>query len=82
MQELKRYPTEARLERAEKEVVLKAVLRSNGSIEAIEIFQSSAPKPGSGSNRIVKSRRTLPLSSPTKKPQMTVKIPMSYRLEP
>lgn len=37
MQELKRYPAEARFDRAEGKVVLKAVIQSNGSIEAVEV---------------------------------------------
>jgi len=83
MQELKRYPTEARLERAEGKVVLKAVLRSNGSIEAIEIFQSSGHQSlDRAAVELLSLAAPFHFPRPLEKPQMTVKIPMSYRLEP
>ena len=83
MQELKRYPTEARLERAEGKVVLKAVLRSNGSIEAVEIFQSSGHQSlDRAAVELLNLAAPFHFPRPLEKPQMTVKIPMSYRLEP
>jgi len=83
MQELKRYPTEARLERAEGKVVLKAVLRSNGSIEAIEISQSSGHQSlDRAAVELLNLAAPFHFPRPLEKPQMTVKIPMSYRLEP
>ena len=83
MQELKRYPTEARLERAEGKVVLKAVLRSNGSIEAVEIFQSSGHLSlDRAAVDLLNLAAPFHFPRPLEKPQMTVKIPMSYRLEP
>jgi protein TonB len=83
MQELKRYPTEARVERAEGKVVLKAVLRSNGSIEAIEIFQSSGHQSlDRAAVELLNLAAPFHFPRPLEKPQMTVKIPMSYRLEP
>jgi protein TonB len=83
MQELKRYPTEARLERAEGKVVLKAVLRSNGSIEAVEIFKSSGHQSlDLAAVELLNLAAPFHFPRPLEKPQMTVKIPMSYRLEP
>ena len=83
MQELKRYPTEARLERAEGKVVLKAVLRGNGSIEAVEIFQSSGHQSlDRAAVELLNLAAPFHFPRPLEKPQMTVKIPMSYRLEP
>lgn len=41
MEELKSYPTEGRLNRAEGKVVLKAVIRDDGNVEGVEVFQSS-----------------------------------------
>ena len=82
MQELKRYPTEARLERAEGKVVLKAVLRSNGSIEAVEIYQSSGHQSlDRAAVELLNLAAPFHFPRPLEKPQMTVKIPMSYRLE-
>jgi len=83
MQELKRYPTEARLERAEGKVVLKAVLRSNGSLEAVEVFQSSGHQSlDRAAVELLNLAAPFHFPRPLEKPQMTVKIPMSYRLEP
>ena len=83
MQELKRYPMEARLERAEGKVVLKAVLRSNGSLEAVEVFQSSGHQSlDRAAVELLNLAAPFHFPRPLEKPQMTVKIPMSYRLEP
>ena len=83
MQELKRYPTEARLERAEGKVVLKAVLRSNGSLEAVEVFQSSGHQSlDRAAVELLNLAAPFHFPRPLEKAQMTVKIPMSYRLEP
>jgi periplasmic protein TonB len=82
MQELKRYPMEARLERAEGKVVLKVVLRSNGSLEAVEIFQSSGHQSlDRAAVELLNLAAPFHFPRPLEKPQMTVKIPMSYRLE-
>ena len=83
MQELKKYPAEARLDRAEGRVVLKAVIRNDGTIEGVEVFQSSG-------HQILDRAAVdlLNLAAPfqfprsMEKPHMTVKIPMNYRLEP
>ena len=83
MQELKRYPMEARLERAEGKVVLKVVLRSNGSLEAVEIFQSSGHQSlDRAAVELLNLAAPFHFPRPLEKPQMTVKIPLSYRLEP
>lgn len=83
MQELKRYPMDARLERAEGKVVLKAVLRSNGSLEAVEVFQSSGHQSlDRAAVELLNLAAPFHFPRPLEKPQMTVKIPMSYRLEP
>ena len=83
MQELKRYPMDARLERAEGKVVLKVVLRSNGSLEAVEIFQSSGHQSlDRAAVELLNLAAPFHFPRPLEKPQMTVKIPMSYRLEP
>ena len=83
MEELKRYPAEARLERAEGKVVLKAVIRSDGSIGGIELFQSSGHESlDRAAVELLELAGPLHLPRPLEKSQMTVKIPMSYRLEP
>jgi protein TonB len=83
MQELKRYPAEARLDRAEGKVILKAVIRNNGSIEAIEVLQSSGHQSlDNAAVELLNLAAPFHFPRPLEKPQMTVKIPMNYRLEP
>lgn len=83
MEELKRYPAEARLDRIEGKVVLKAIVKSDGNVEAVEIFRSS------GHQSLDRAAvELLNLAAPFRfphslgKPQMMVKIPMSYKLAP
>jgi periplasmic protein TonB len=82
VEELKRYPAEARVDRAEGKVVVKAVINEDGSVDNVEIFQSS------GSTTLDKAavdlmQRAGPFSLPHSlgKPRVTVKIPMNYRLD-
>jgi periplasmic protein TonB len=82
MQDLKRYPAEARLERAEGRVVLKAVIRSDGSIDEVEIFQSSGHQSlDRAAVELLSLAAPFHFPRPLEKPQLTVKIPMSYQLE-
>lgn len=81
VEELKLYPAEARADRAEGKVVVKAVINEDGSVENVEIFQSS------GFATLDKAAvdlmlRAAPFSLPhsLEKPRITVKIPMNYRL--
>lgn len=82
MEELKRYPAEARLDRAEGKVVLKAVIRSDGSIESLEIVHSSGHESlDRAAVDLLNLAAPFHLPRPLEKPQMTVRIPMSYRIE-
>jgi periplasmic protein TonB len=82
MEELKRYPAEARLDRAEGKVVLKAVIRSDGNIESVEIFRGSGHESlDRAAVDLLNLAAPFHFPRPLEKPQMTVKIPMSYRLE-
>jgi periplasmic protein TonB len=82
VEELKRYPAEARLDRAEGKVVLKVVIRSDGSVDEVEVYQSSGYQ-SLDHSAVELLRRAAPfqLPRPLGKSQMTVKIPMSYRLD-
>jgi len=82
VEELKRYPPEARLDRAEGKVVLKAVIRSDGSIDEVEVYQSSGYRSLDYSAvELLQRAAPFQLPRPLGKLQMTVKIPMNYRLE-
>jgi protein TonB len=83
VEELKRYPAEARLDRAEGKVVLKAVIRGDGSVDDVEVYQSSGYwSLDHAAIELLKQAAPFQLPRPLGKSQMTVKIPMSYRLDP
>jgi periplasmic protein TonB len=83
VEELKRYPPDARLDRAEGKVVLKAVIRADGSVDDVEVYQSSGYRSlDQAAVELMKRAAPIQLPRPLGKAKMTVKIPMSYRLEP
>jgi periplasmic protein TonB len=82
MEELKRYPAEARLDRAEGKVVLKAVLRSNGSLEDVEVSLSSGHQSlDHAAVDLIMEAAPFQFPRPMEQSRMTIKIPMSYRLD-
>jgi len=82
VEELKRYPASARVDRAEGKVVVKAVIHEDGSVNDVEVFQSSG-HPGLDKAAIETLRQAAPFHLPRSlgQPDMTIKIPMSYRLD-
>ena len=82
VEEMKRYPPSARVDRAEGKVVVKAVINDDGSIGEVEVFQSSG-YPGLDKAAVETMRQAAPfhLPRPLGQPRMTIKIPMSYRLD-
>lgn len=82
VEELKRYPAEARLDRAEGKVVLKAVIRGDGSVDDVVVYQSSGYRSlDHAAVELLKRAAPFRLPRPLGKSQMMVKIPMNYRLE-
>ena len=81
VEELKRYPASARVDRAEGKVVVKAVINEDGSIGEVNVFQSSG-YPILDEAAVETMQRAAPfhLPHPLGQPRMTIKIPMSYRL--
>ena len=82
VEELKRYPASARVDRAEGKVVVKAVINEDGSIGDVEVFQSSGHQ-GLDMAAVETMRQAAPfhLPRPLGQPRVTIKIPMSYRLD-
>ena len=82
VEELKHYPASARMDRAEGKVVVKAAINEDGSIGEVEVFQSSG-HPGLDKAAVETMREAAPfhLPRPLGQPRMTIKIPMSYRLD-
>lgn len=82
VEELKRYPAAARIDRAEGKVVVKAVINEDGSIGDVEIFQSSGfPSLDTAAIETIRQAAPFHLPHPLGRPRMTIKIPMSYRLD-
>jgi protein TonB len=83
MHELKKYPAEARLDHAEGKVVLKVIIKSDGGIKAVEIFQSSGHQSlDRAAVDLLNLAAPFHFPRPFERPQVTVRIPMSYRLSP
>ncbi len=82
VEELKRYPATARIERAEGKVVVKAVINEDGSIGEIEVVQSSGfPSLDKAAMETIKQAAPFHLPHPLGRPRLTIKIPISYRLD-
>ena len=82
VEELKRYPASARVDRAEGKVVVKAVIDEDGSISDVEVFQSSGhPTLDDAAAETMRQAAPFHLPHPLGQPRMTIKIPMSYRLD-
>jgi protein TonB len=82
VEELKRYPALARVDRAEGKVVVKAVIDENGNISEVGIFQSSGyPTLDEAAIQTMRQATPLHLPHPLGQSRMAIKIPMSYRLD-
>ncbi len=82
VEELKRYPVSARTDRAEGKVVVKAIINEDGNLGLVEVFQSSGHL-ALDKAAVETMRQAAPfhLPHPLGQPRMTIKIPMSYRLD-
>jgi periplasmic protein TonB len=82
MEELKRYPASARVDRAEGKVVVKAVIDEDGSISEVGVLLSSGHI-ALDEAAVETMRQAAPfhLPHPLGQPRMTIKIPMNYRLD-
>ena len=82
VEELKRYPASARVDRAEGKVVVKAVINDDGNLGEVEVFQSSGyPMLDKAAVETMRQAAPFHLPHPLGQPRMTIKIPMSYRLD-
>ena len=82
MEELKRYPASARVDRAEGKVVVKAVINEDGSISEVGVFLSSGHIVlDEAAVETMRQAAPFHLPHPLGQPRMTIKIPMNYRLD-
>lgn len=82
IEEVKRYPAQARMNHWEGKVVVEAVIREDGVVVALSIAESSG-RPVLDQEAMAVMRKASPilLKHPLGKPQVTILIPISYRLD-
>jgi len=82
VEQLKHYPQQARLNRWEGKVVLRAVIRDDGQLLDLSVVQSSGHEIlDHDALEIMKRASPLSLHHPLGRPQVVVQVPISYKLE-
>jgi protein TonB len=82
IEQLKRYPASARLNRWEGKVVLRAVIKEDGRVADLKIAQSSGHDVlDQDALGLMQQASPIPLKQPLGNPQVIVHIPISYKLE-
>ena len=82
IEDLKRYPTQARANHWEGKVVVKAVIRDDGTVVDLRIAESSGqPILDQEALAVMMKASPLILKHPLGKPSITMLIPISYRLD-
>lgn len=82
VEQLKRYPALARLNRLEGRVVLRVVIREDGHLEELAIAHSSGHAVlDQAAMETLREASPLALKHPLGKPQIVVQVPISYRLD-
>ena len=82
IEELKRYPADARLERAEGKVVVKVVIREDGTVGGAEVVKSSGFQSlDIAAVELMRQAGPFDFPHPLGKPSLTIKVPISYTLE-
>ncbi len=82
IEQLKRYPHLARINRLEGKVVLRAVIKADGQLVELEVAKSSGHSVlDHDALEVLRRASPLSLTRPLGKPQMVVQIPISYKLD-
>ncbi len=82
IEELKRYPSLARTNHWEGKVVVSAVIRDDGEVTGVQIAESSGrPVLDEEAMAVMKKASPLRLKHPLGQRQITILIPISYRLD-
>jgi protein TonB len=82
VEELKRYPVEARGDRAEGKVIVKAVIKEDGTVGHVEVVRSSGFQSlDQAALELMRHAGPFNLSHALGKPQVIVQIPLNYRLD-
>ncbi|MGH7206125.1 MAG: TonB family protein [Nitrospiraceae bacterium] len=82
VEQLKRYPHIARMNRWEGKVVLRAVIREDGRLMNLEVAESSGHSVlDRDAMEIMKQASPLKLKHPLGQPQVVVQVPINYKLQ-
>ncbi|SPP65587.1 energy transducer TonB [Nitrospira lenta] len=82
MEELKRYPAQAKMNHWEGKVVVEAVIRDDGEVIGVSIAESSGRAVlDQEAMAVMKKASPLTLKHPLGKSQLTILVPISYRLD-
>jgi protein TonB len=82
IEQLKRYPHLARINRLEGKVVLRAVIKADGQLVDLEVAKSSGHSVlDHDALEVLRRASPLDMTRPLGKPQMVVQIPISYQLD-
>jgi protein TonB len=82
VEKMKRYPQLARINHWEGKVILRAVIREDGELLALNVAQSSG-HPVLDEEALASVKQAFPLGLPRSlgQPQVALQIPISYRLD-
>lgn len=82
IEELKHYPVQARINHWEGKVVVEAVIRDDGTVVGLKVAESSGRDIlDQEALTVMKKASPLTLKHPLGKPQVTILVPISYRLD-
>jgi len=82
IEELKRYPAQAKINHWEGKVVVEAVIRDDGEVIGLSIAESSGRAVlDQEAMAVMKKASPLALKHPLGKPRVTIFVPISYRLD-
>ncbi|MEO5955213.1 MAG: energy transducer TonB [Nitrospiraceae bacterium] len=82
IEELKQYPTQARKNHWEGKVVVEAVIQADGAVVGLKVAESSGwDILDQEAMTVMRKASPLTLKHPLGKPQLTILVPISYRLD-
>lgn len=82
VEELKRYPADARLEQAQGKVVVKVVIREDGSVVDVEVIKSSGFQSlDQAALDLMHQAGPFNLTRPLGKPTLAIRVPINYAID-
>ncbi len=82
VEQLKRYPADARLEQAQGKVVVKVVIREDGSVVDVEVIKSSGFQSlDQAALDLMHQAGPFNLTRPLGKPTLAIRVPINYAID-